>query len=164
MQAFLSFSFFPLVSFLPKILPPHCVLSHFSHVWLFATPWTVACQASLSMGFFQTRTLAWVAIFFSRGSPNPGIEPRSPKLQADCLPSEPPGKPYGGGRFKREGIYVYLWLIHVVIWQKPTQHCKAIILQIKFKKRNQWYFEYGTMNVDLYMQLYILWKYFCNYM
>ena len=26
--------------------------------------------------------------------PNPGIEPRSPALQADCLPSEPPGKPY----------------------------------------------------------------------
>ena len=47
---------------------------------------------------------------------------------------------------------------------EPTQHCKAIILQIKFKKRNQWYFEYGTMNVGLYMQLYILWKYFCNYM
>ena len=35
-----------------------------------------------------------------------------------------------GGRFKRESIYVYLWLIHVV-WQKPIQHCKAIILQIK---------------------------------
>ena len=33
-----------------------------------------------------------------------------------------------GGRFKREGTYVYLWLIHVDIWQKPTQHCKAIIL------------------------------------
>ena len=28
-----------------------------------------------------------------------------------------------GGRFKREGTYVYLWLIHVDIWQKPTQYC-----------------------------------------
>ena len=36
-----------------------------------------------------------------------------------------------GGRFKREGAYVYLWLIHVDVWQKPTQHCKAIILQLK---------------------------------
>ena len=35
-----------------------------------------------------------------------------------------------GGRRKREGIYVYLWLIHIV-WQKPTKHCKAIILQLK---------------------------------
>ena len=28
-----------------------------------------------------------------------------------------------GGRFKREGTHVYLWLIHVDIWQKPTQYC-----------------------------------------
>ena len=34
-----------------------------------------------------------------------------------------------GGRFKREGIYVYLWLIHVEVWQKTTKFCKAIILQ-----------------------------------
>ena len=33
-----------------------------------------------------------------------------------------------GGRYKREGIYVYLWLIHVDVWQKSTQFCKAIIL------------------------------------
>ena len=36
-----------------------------------------------------------------------------------------------GGRFKREGTYVYLWLIHADVWQKPTQYCKAIILQLK---------------------------------
>ena len=34
-----------------------------------------------------------------------------------------------GQRFKREGIYVYLWLTHVDVWQKPAQYCKAIILQ-----------------------------------
>ena len=34
-------------------------------------------------------------------------------------------------RFKREGTYVYLWLIHVDIWQKTTKFCKAIILQLK---------------------------------
>ena len=38
------------------------------------------------------------------------------------------------GRFKREGIYVYLWLIHVDVWQKPTQHCKAIIFQLNINK------------------------------
>ena len=38
------------------------------------------------------------------------------------------------GRFYREGIYIYLWLIHVVVWQKPTQYYKAIILQLKKKK------------------------------
>ena len=31
----------------------------------------------------------------------------------------------------REGTYVYLWLIYVDLWQKPTQYCKAIILQLK---------------------------------
>ena len=40
-----------------------------------------------------------------------------------------------GGWFKREGTYVYLWLIHAVVRQKPIQHCKAIILQIKKKRK-----------------------------
>ena len=38
-----------------------------------------------------------------------------------------------GGSFKREVTYVYLWLIHVDVWQKPTQFYKAIILQLKNK-------------------------------
>ena len=37
-------------------------------------------------------------------------------------------------RFKREGPYAYLWLIHADVWQKPTQYCKAIIHQLKIKK------------------------------
>ena len=36
-----------------------------------------------------------------------------------------------GGRFKREGTYACLWLIHVDVWQRPTHYCKAIILQLK---------------------------------
>ena len=48
----------------------------------------------------------------------------------------------GGGRekLKREGTYVYRWLIHIVVQQKPTRHCKAIILQWKkqIKKKNRW--------------------------
>ena len=39
-----------------------------------------------------------------------------------------------GGRFKREGTCIYLWLIHVDIWQKPIQYCKGIILQVKINK------------------------------
>ena len=64
-----------------------------SHVWLFAIPWTVVYQASLSMGF--SRQEYWSGLPFpSPGDlPDPGIEPRSPALQADALPSEPPGKP-----------------------------------------------------------------------
>ena len=37
------------------------------------------------------------------------------------------------GRFKKEETYVYLWLIHVDVWQKPTKFCKTIILQLKNK-------------------------------
>ena len=44
-------------------------------------------------GILQARILEWVAISFSRGSPDPGIEARSPTLQADALTSAPPGKP-----------------------------------------------------------------------
>ena len=44
-----------------------------------------------------------------------------------------------GGSFKRVETYAYLWLIHVDVWQKPTQYCKAIIqlkinLKVKVKK------------------------------
>ena len=39
-----------------------------------------------------------------------------------------------GGRLQREGIYVYIWLIHFVVEQKLTQHCKAIICQLKKKE------------------------------
>ena len=64
-----------------------------SRVQLFATPWTVAYQAPLSIGFFQARVLEWVDISFSRDLPDPGIELRFPALQADALTSEPPAKP-----------------------------------------------------------------------
>ena len=64
-----------------------------SRVRLFATPWTVAYQAPPSMGF--SRQECWSGLPFpSPGDlPDPGIEPGSPALQADALPSEPPGKP-----------------------------------------------------------------------
>ena len=65
-----------------------------THVQLFATPWTVTCQAPLSMEF--SRLESWSGLpFLSPGDPpNPGIKPRSPTLQVDSLLSEPPWKPY----------------------------------------------------------------------
>ena len=72
---------------------PPCVLSHFSRVRLFVTLWTIGHQAPLSMGF--SRKEYWSGSPFpSPGDlPNPGIEPGSPALEADALPSEPPRKP-----------------------------------------------------------------------
>ena len=46
-------------------------------------------------GVLQARILEWVVVPFSRNLSYPGIEPRSPALQADSLPSEPPGMPPG---------------------------------------------------------------------
>ena len=86
----------------------------FSHVQLFATPWTVACLAPPSMGFSRQeywsvlpfpspklyfleflRPESWSGYPFpSPGDiPNPRTEPRSPALQADSLPAEPQGSP-----------------------------------------------------------------------
>ena len=64
-----------------------------SCTWLFATPWTIAYQPPLSMGF--SRQEYWSRLPFpSPGDlPDPGIEPGFPALQADSLPSEPPGNP-----------------------------------------------------------------------
>ena len=63
-----------------------------SRVRLFAIPWTVGYQAPPSLGF--SRQEYWSGLPFpSPGDlPNPGIEPGSSVLQADALPSEPPGK------------------------------------------------------------------------
>ena len=65
-----------------------------SSVQLFETLWTIAQQAPLSFGILQARILEWVAVPPPGDRPHPGIKPRSPALQADSLPSEPPGKNY----------------------------------------------------------------------
>ena len=67
-----------------------------SHVQLFATLWTVACQAPLSMGFFRQEY--WSRLLFSSlgDHPDPGIKntsPVFPALQVDSLPTEPAEKP-----------------------------------------------------------------------
>ena len=57
-------------------------------------PWLVAHQAPLFMEF--SRQEHWIGLLFlsPEDLPNPGIEPMSPELHKDSLPSEPPGKPY----------------------------------------------------------------------
>ena len=42
-----------------------------------------------------------------------------------------------GERLIRKGVYVYIWLIHIAVQKKPTQHCKAIILQLKINKKEK---------------------------
>ena len=58
------------------------------------TPWTIACQAPLSMGFSRQEYWSGEPFPSTGDLPNPGIERAgSPALQADSLLSEPPGKP-----------------------------------------------------------------------
>ena len=58
---------------------------------LFATPWTVDHQAPLPMGFSRPEYYSGLPFPSPGDLPNPGIEPGSPEIRADALPSEPPG-------------------------------------------------------------------------
>ena len=71
-----------------------CMLSH---VRLFATRWTVARQAPLSMGF-PRQEHEWVATSFSRGSSRPRDRTRVSCTAGGVFIPEPPGKPQGEGR------------------------------------------------------------------
>ena len=64
-----------------------------SRIWLFVTPWTVACQAPLSMAF--PRQEYWCGLPFPPPGhlPDPGIEPVSPALAGRFFPTKSPGKP-----------------------------------------------------------------------
>ena len=69
-----------------------------SRVQLFASPWTVACQAPPSMGFSRQEYCSGLPFPSPGDLSYPGIKPESPALQADSLPSELPGSP---SRFRR---------------------------------------------------------------
>ena len=76
-----------------EVRKPSCVWSHFRRVWLCATLWTVACQAPLSMGFSRQEYWSELPCFPPGDLPDPKIKPtsfKSPALQADSLPTEPP--------------------------------------------------------------------------
>ena len=80
-----------------------------SHVQLFATPWTVAHQAPLSMGFSRQDYCSGLPFPSLEDLPNPGIEFRCPALQADSLPSEPPGEPLSTETHRQLGSTPWLW-------------------------------------------------------
>ena len=61
-----------------------------------ATPWAVPLQAPLSIGFSRQEYWSGLPFPFPGDLPDPGIEPRSPALQANSLPAELPGKPKDG--------------------------------------------------------------------
>ena len=73
---------------------PSCVLCLVAQLCLtLCNPVAYSPPGSSIRGILQARILEWVAMPSSRDLPSPGIKPRSLALQADSLPSEPPGKP-----------------------------------------------------------------------
>ena len=78
-----------------SFIPMGCIVLVTQSCPLFATPWTTAHQALLSMGFFQVRILEWVAISCSRGSSQPRIwtmSLESPALAGEFFTTVLPGK------------------------------------------------------------------------
>ena len=84
----------------------------------------------LSMGILQARILQWVAMPFPGDRPNSGVKPRPPTLQADSLPSEPPGKP------KNIGVGSLCLLQGIFQAQECNWgllHCRQILYQLSYQ-------------------------------
>ena len=96
-----------------------CVCVLLSHVRFFATPWTVAHQAPLSMGFSRQEYCSGLSFLSSGGGdggrgeclPYPGIKTQFPALQVDSLPSESPGK--------QDDILIVITVILHALYFKP---------------------------------------------
>ena len=84
---------------------PFCALV--SPVQLFGTPGAVTRQPPLSMGFCRQEYWGGLPFPSPEDLPDLGIEPGSPALQADSLPSEPPGK------------FSFLWLNGIPYMDRP---------------------------------------------
>ena len=92
-----------------------------------ATPQTAAHQASLSMGFSRQEDWSGLPCPPPGDLPNPGIKLRSPALQVDSLPSEPPGKP------KNTGVASLSFLQEIFLTQESKRgllHCRQIPYQL----------------------------------
>ena len=106
------------------------VLSHFSLVRLFVTPWIGASQTPLSMGFFRQEYWSGLPWPPPGDLPDPRIKPRSPSLQAHSLPSASPGKPRNtgvGSLFPLHGIF----LTQELNW--GLLHCRQILHQLSYQ-------------------------------
>ena len=83
-----------------------CVLSHFSRVQLFATPWTIVLQAPPSMKFSKQEYWSGLSCPSPGNLPEQGIKPKSPALHVDSLQSEPPRKSQIVGQFQHQKALV----------------------------------------------------------
>ena len=101
-----------------------CVCVLVRHVQLFATPWTVAHQAPLSMGFSWQEYWSGLPFPPPGDLPDPRIKPRSLALHVDSLLSEPAGKPH----LYNIHTHIHICLNQCAVYLKLTQYCKSIII------------------------------------
>ena len=113
-------------------------------------PWTVAHQASPSMGF--SRQEYWSGLPFpSPGDlPNPGIELRSPALRADSLLAEPQGKPKNTG-VGSSSLLQEIFLTQELNW--ALLHCRHILYQLSYP---------GSPKVTLFLKAFYLLIFGCS--
>ena len=143
------------------------IVQSLNRVGLFETPWTVAHQAPLSVGFPRQEywsglsfpsagnipdpgiepgspaLLEWAAVPSSRGSSKPGIQPRSPTLQANSSLSEPPGK------LKNTGVGSLSLLQGIFLTQEHNwglPHCRQILYQLSYQGNP------GTWHIQLFFR------------
>ena len=82
----------------------------------FATTWTVACQAPLSIGFTRQEYSSGLPFPSPGDLPDPGIEPMSPALAGEFLTTELPGK-VGDAQSSNYINYHYnVYCLHLYIW------------------------------------------------
>ena len=143
-----------------------------SHVWLFATLWTVAYLLR-PWGF--SRKEYWSGLLFPSPEdlPDPEIEPGSPSLQADALPSEPPGKPNEAEVdvflkfpcFLHEPVNVLNLMSGSSASSKPRLYILKFLVQVLLKSglrdfehnlANMWN-EYSCMVVWTFFGIILLW-------
>ena len=123
-----------------------------SCVWLFATPWIVAYQAPPSLGFSRQEYRSGLPFPSPGDLPNPGIERGSPILQADTLPSEPPGRSNSVLWGLKEGRDSWFWsyslfcpcdyfwfpghLVQVATQKAISGCCPVLVLMVNFASQN----------------------------
>ena len=116
------------------------------HVWLFATSWTVACQAPLSMPFPRKEYRSGLPFPTPRDLPDPWFEPASPALQVNSLPLSQLGGSYEG----KEHKLIWKWK---VLLQSDIHCCSFQFLLIKIcyyvkEKLGGWFMICDFYNVN----------------
>ena len=105
------------------------MLSLFSPVWFFAMLWTVACHVPLTVGFSRQEYWSGLPYPLLGDLPNPGIKPRSLVLQADSLPTEPPGKSRNIGV---GSLSLLQGNFPTQEWNQGLLNCRRILYQLSY--------------------------------